>query len=146
VCEGHTHTHAAIIISYIIMLKIAINASETASFALSSEAARRYLERKGIPLDAKRLHAAANRPRRDDPILIDIIEQMGGAAASASGARIVIVVVPADEVPHEHGWRIDAVGEGGYEQIYTRARVWGEHGLVSDLGEAGVEECDALFR
>ena len=128
------------------MLKVVINTSTRAPFGLSAEAARLYIEACGLPLSAALLFAASMHPRRDDTRLVAIVEALGIRGASADGARIVVVALP---LPLPNGWRIKASrGDGCYERVHERARVWDEIGLLlvaADADDGGLEACDARF-
>jgi hypothetical protein len=125
-------------------LRIAVDAGGD-GFGLSERAARLYLERKRIEVSPATLDAARYEPRRDDPLLIAIIEELGRKAASSDNSEIAIVTIPAVDVP-ERGWRIKPCRAEGIEEVVERHMRWTVAGISEDRNEGGSEECHPLFR
>ena len=59
--------------------------------------------------------------KRDDPVLIDIVERMGFKAAGGALAELAIIEIP-DDVP-EDGWVIKNFD--GKEWVAEKHRTWG---------------------
>ena len=95
--------------------KIVIN-RKYGGFSLSGEAVAMYRELKEeagkniFPLDIP----------RDDPLLIQVIQNLGEQASSGSFAKLKIVEIP-DDVP-EGGWTIQDYD--GIEWVAEKHRVW----------------------
>lgn len=90
--------------------KIVINACH-GGFGLSETAELKYLELSGKPLAEFRWEIA-----RDDPVLVQVVEQLG-RAASGPYAELKVVTIP-DDV----NWQIDEYG--GNEWIAETHRTW----------------------
>ena len=90
-------------------MKIVIN-REFGGFGLSEDALDEYCERKGI--NDILLHDIP----RDDPILVEVVEEMG---SNANGRYSVLKVV---EVPDEVNWVIEETD--GLEWVAERHRTW----------------------
>jgi hypothetical protein len=90
-------------------MKIVIN-REFGGFGLSEDALDEYCERKGI--NDILLHDIP----RDDPILVEVVEEMG---SNANGRYSVLKVV---EVPDEVNWVIEE--NDGLEWVAERHRTW----------------------
>jgi hypothetical protein len=90
-------------------MKIVIN-REFGGFGLSEDALEEYCERKGI------VDILLHQIPRDDPILVEVVEEMG---SSANGSYSALKVV---EVPDEVDWVIDEYD--GLEWAAERHRTW----------------------
>jgi hypothetical protein len=90
-------------------MKIVIN-REFGGFGLSEDALEEYCERKGIA------DILLHQIPRDDPILVEVVEEMG---SSANGSYSALKVV---EVPDEVDWVIDEYD--GLEWAAERHRTW----------------------
>jgi hypothetical protein len=90
-------------------MKIVIN-REFGGFGLSEDALEEYCERKGI--NDILLHQIP----RDDPILVEVVEEMG---SDANDRYSVLKVV---EVPDEVNWVIEE--NDGLEWVAERHRTW----------------------
>lgn len=90
-------------------------------FSLSKEAKNRYKEAtQDIP---KPKHWYMDTDvRRDDPVLIQIIETMGLQAAGGGFAKLKIIEIP-DEIPSD-GWIVQDYD--GMEWIAEKHRTWCE--------------------
>jgi hypothetical protein len=91
--------------------KIVINAC-FGGFGLSTKAFERYKELKGV--DDKRFYDRTIL--RDDPILVQIVEDMGD---EASGGYAELRVV---EIPDDVEWEIAEYD--GYEHVAEAHRIW----------------------
>ena len=98
-------------------------------YSLSSEAKDMYLElSKDIP---KPEHFYADHDvKRDDPILIGIIEKIGLQAAGGGFAKLKIIQIP-DDVPSD-GWVI--MEYDGMEWVAEKHRIWTDE-ACDDLPE-----------
>lgn len=92
-------------------MKIVIN-TVYGGFSLSEQALEKYFARKNI-LDED---FYADMIPRDDPVLVEIVEELG-PAANGSHAELKIV-----EVPDEVNWFID--NYDGIEWVSERHRTW----------------------
>lgn len=97
--------------------KIAINVSFW-GFCLSEMASNRYYEKSG-----KAFHKFETK--RDDPILIEVIEELGAEKASGNHATLAIVSIPSDIE-----WDIEDFG--GNENIAEKHRKWFAHCSEAD--------------
>lgn len=133
------------------MLRIAVDAGGD-GFCLSDHAAKLYLERKGIPLDAESLKAALFGARRDDPVLADIIEELEprrcSKRVSGGSSEVRLVHVPVAAV-RERGWRIEVsqFAAEGAEDVVERYTRWNHMGVIQGRTEGGLETegCDPRF-
>jgi len=95
------------------MKKIVINKCY-GGFGLSNEAAARYKDLAWIPPEASFSYYDIER---DDPHLIQTIEELGEASASGPLAELKIV-----EIPDDVQWEIHDYD--GMESIHEKHRVW----------------------
>lgn len=102
-------------------------------FGLSARACRRYLELTGVswrylsdqhpplldysPVEINGQHWSDRDIPRDDPVLVQVIEEMGVDQASGRFSRLKIV-----EIPHNVDWVIEEYD--GSEWIAERHRTW----------------------
>ena len=112
------------------MTKILINAN-FGGYELSEKAMQRYAELKGISLYANRrdamhplLHASRKNRRqlfsgsdieRNDPLLIQVFEELGQLAGNDCKLKIV-------EIPDDVEWQIEEYD--GMEWVAEKHRVW----------------------
>jgi hypothetical protein len=93
------------------MIKVVIN-KDFGGFGLSDEAEALYKERKGITDP----HWAYYDILRDDPILVQIVEEMGD---KANGGYAELKVV---EIPDDADWYVEEYD--GSEWVAERHRTW----------------------
>jgi hypothetical protein len=88
-------------------------------FGLSSEVKEMYLE---LTKDTPKIaHFYMDQDvRRDDPVLIEIIEKIGLQAAAGGFSKLKIIQIP-DDVPSD-GWTI--MDYDGMEWVAEKHRIW----------------------
>lgn len=97
-------------------MKIVIN-SQIGNFGLSYEATMLYVELKGFKtISLKDLHELFNEIKRNDPILIQVIEELG-EKANGNVATLKII-----EIPDDIEWEIEEYD--GSEWISEKHRTW----------------------
>lgn len=89
-------------------MKIVINKSY-GGFGLSDAALGRYLELKGYPTDDYYVN-------RNDPILVQVIEELGDKASAKYSSLTVV------EIPDDVEWTIEEYD--GLESIHEVHRTW----------------------
>ena len=95
-------------------VKIVIN-NCFGGFGLSDVALGRYLELKGYPTESRSLYYADDGIR-NDPILVQVVEELGDKA-SAKYSRLTVV-----EIPDDVEWTIEEYD--GIESIHEIHRTW----------------------
>jgi hypothetical protein len=91
-------------------MKIVIN-NRHGGFGLSDEARALYYKRAGTPILPDR------DVKRDDPILVQVVEELGEGADDRFSELIII------EIPDDVQWQIEEYD--GAEWIAERHRTWG---------------------
>ena len=91
-------------------MKIVINRCH-GGFGLSDMALGRYMELKGYPNDSRSLYY-----NRNDPILVQVVEELGDKA-SGRLSRLRVV-----EIPDDVEWQIDEYD--GNEWVAEKHRIW----------------------
>lgn len=94
------------------MTKIVIN-KRYGGFSLSHEAIIEYNSRSGTPLSQYHRYDT----KRDDPILVAIVEEWGSERVSGAYAKLAVV-----EVPDDANWEITEYD--GMEHVAERHRTW----------------------
>ena len=92
-------------------MKIVIN-RDHGGFSLSAQAARRYADITGTKFDPYGCRSVA----RDDPALIQIVEEMGEAADGAYASLGIV------EIPDGVQWQIEEYD--GMEWVAEKHRTW----------------------
>lgn len=95
------------------MVKVAVNRMP-GRFCLSSEAKQLYKIRSGTDI----VDGCGFYGCRTDPLLIQVIEELGQQRASGPSSKVKVV-----EIPDDAEWTIRGT-LGGYEEVVENHRVW----------------------